>query len=184
MNHSFFHPEKQYGETLPVFDHEWEAIAFYYDYRQSQTEELKELCQFFNISLDYSRGSLLEVEALYFRSIKELLLADWNLPIDEFEKMLSVYVIDCAIRHHDDAEWVVKPYPYTDGAYTTGVRRGNKTWHTDNCCEHLYLQKKRIIRLSASMNLLCVNIEKESFSDSREGFFLVSCNIQSVYSPL
>lgn len=106
MNHSFFHPEKQYGETLPVFDHEWEAIAFYYDYRQSQTEELKELCQFFNISLDYSRGSLLEVEALYFRSIKELLLADWNLPIDEFEKMLSVYVIDCAIRHHDDAEWV------------------------------------------------------------------------------
>ena len=52
---------------------------------------------------DYSRGSLLEVEALYFRSIKELLLADWNLPIDEFEKMLSVYVIDCAIRHHDDA---------------------------------------------------------------------------------
>ncbi|MEC2174310.1 hypothetical protein P9G41_06180, partial [Bacillus amyloliquefaciens] len=33
MNHSFFHPEKQYGETLPVFDHEWEAIAFYYDYR-------------------------------------------------------------------------------------------------------------------------------------------------------
>lgn len=56
MNHSFFHPEKQYGETLPVFDHEWEAIAFYYDYRQSQTEELKELCQFFNISLDYSRS--------------------------------------------------------------------------------------------------------------------------------
>lgn len=145
MNHSFFHPEKQYGETLPVFDHEWEAIAFYYDYRQSQTEELKELCQFFNISLDYSRGSLLEVEALYFRSIQELLLADWNLPIDEFEKMLSVYVIDCAIRHHDDAEWVVKPYPYTDGAYTTGVRRGNKTWHTDNCCEHLYLQKEEEI---------------------------------------
>ncbi len=70
MNHSFFHPEKQYGETLPVFDHEWEAIAFYYDYRQSQTEELKELCQFFNISLDYSPGSLLAVEALYFRSIK------------------------------------------------------------------------------------------------------------------
>lgn len=82
------------------------------------------------------------METLYFRSIKELLLADWNLPIDEFEKMLSVYVIDCAIRHHDDAEWIVKPYPYTDGAYTTGVRRGNKTWHTDNCCEHLYLQKE------------------------------------------
>lgn len=69
-------------------------------------------------------------------------MADWNLPIDEFEKMLSVYVIDCAITHHDDAEWVVKPYPYTDGAYTTGVRRGNKTWHTDNSCEHLYLQKE------------------------------------------
>lgn len=63
MNHSFFHPEKQYGDSLPVFEHEWEAIAFYYDYRQSQTEELNELCQFYNISLDYSRDSLKELES-------------------------------------------------------------------------------------------------------------------------
>ncbi|MCY9417746.1 hypothetical protein MOF50_14085, partial [Bacillus inaquosorum] len=36
MNHSFFQPEKQYSEDQPIFDQEWEAIAFYYDYRQSQ----------------------------------------------------------------------------------------------------------------------------------------------------
>ncbi|MCY8164659.1 hypothetical protein MOC52_19130, partial [Bacillus inaquosorum] len=97
MNHSFFQPEKQYGEDLPIFDQEWEAIAFYYDYRQSQIEELNELCQFYNISLTYTRESLEELENLYFQSIQELLLADWNLPIEEFEKMISVYLIDCVI---------------------------------------------------------------------------------------
>ncbi|ATO27295.1 MULTISPECIES: hypothetical protein [Bacillus] len=142
MNHSFFQPEKQYGEGLPTFEQEWEAIAFYYDYRQSQLEELSELCQFHNISLTYTRESLEELEHLYFQSIQELLLADWELPIEEFEKMISIYIIDCAIKHHHDAEWVVAPYPYTDGAYTMGYRRGNKTWHTANCCENLYLRKK------------------------------------------
>ena len=29
-----------YGELVPSFDHEWEAIAFYFDYRQTQLEEL------------------------------------------------------------------------------------------------------------------------------------------------
>ncbi|MCY8510883.1 hypothetical protein MOD07_15200 [Bacillus mojavensis] len=132
MNHSFFQPEKQYGEDLPVFEQEWEAIAFYYDYRQSQIEELNELCQFYNISLTHTRESLEELENLYFQSIQELLLADWNLPIEEFEK----------IAHHEDAEWIVKPYPYTDGAYTMGFRRNRKSWHTVNCCDRLYLRQK------------------------------------------
>lgn len=142
MNHSFFQPEKQYGEDLPIFDQEWEAIAFYYDYRQSQIEELNELCQFFNISLIYTRESLEELENLYFQSIQELLLADWNLPIEEFEKMISVYLIDCVIARHEDAEWVVKPYPYKDGAYTLGFRRHRKSWHTMNACDGLYLRQK------------------------------------------
>lgn len=100
------------------------------------------MCQFYNISLTYTRESLEELENLYFQSIQELLLADWNLPIEEFEKMISVYLIDCVIAHHEDAEWIVKSYPYTDGAYTMGFRRHRKSWHTMNCCDRLYLQQK------------------------------------------
>lgn len=74
MNHSFFQPEKQYGEDLPIFDQEWEAIAFYYDYRQSQIEELNELCQFFNISLTYTRESLEELENFIFKVYKSFCL--------------------------------------------------------------------------------------------------------------
>lgn len=63
-----------YGELVPSFEHEWEAIAFYFDYRQTQLEELAQLCHFHNISLDYSEESLYQLESLYFDAFRQQLL--------------------------------------------------------------------------------------------------------------
>ncbi|EKF37267.1 hypothetical protein BA1_01410 [Bacillus xiamenensis] len=131
-----------YGEQVPSFDHEWEAIAFYFDYRQTQLEELAQLCHFHHISLDYSEDSLYQLESLYFDAFTQQLFAEWKMPIDALEAMMSVYMGEVVIRHHSDADWVVLPYMDSPHQYTLGLRRDNKTWHSPAFCEHLYLEKQ------------------------------------------
>ncbi|KIL24255.1 hypothetical protein B4134_3069 [Bacillus safensis] len=132
-----------YGELVPSFDHEWEAIAFYFDYRQTQLEELAQLCHFHNISLDYSEESLYQLESLYFDALTKQLFAEWKMPIDALEAMMSVYIGEVVIRHHSDADWVVRPYMDSPHKYTLGLRRNNKTWHcSTQFCEQLYLEKQ------------------------------------------
>ncbi|MGE6630339.1 hypothetical protein [Bacillus sp. NPDC077027] len=131
-----------YGEIVPTFDYEWEAIAFYFDYRQTQLQELAKLCHFHNISLDASEESLYQLESLYFDAFAHQLFAEWQMPIEVFEAMMSVYLGEVVIRHHSDAEWVVQPYMDSSQQFTLGLRRNNKTWHSTQFCENLYLEKQ------------------------------------------
>ncbi|MTH54009.1 hypothetical protein GKZ89_11380 [Bacillus mangrovi] len=141
--HESFHIEEEYGRSLPEFETEFEAIAYYYDYRQEMLATLFDAAEYLRIrELDYSPESLYDVENLYFSCFRTNGWKELQLTIREFEMMMSIYFGEVVTRHISQTDWTVKPYPFDEKKYVLGLKRGQHTDFSTNLFEDHYLSVK------------------------------------------
>ncbi|MGD7007098.1 hypothetical protein [Metabacillus sp. 84] len=143
MMHESFHIEEEYGRNLPEFKTEFEAIAYYFDYRFEQLAILSEAAEYMNgKELNYTPESLIELETLYFTFFRTNGWKELQLTIHEFETMMSIYFGEVVTRHLPDSDWAVQPYPFDEKKYVLGLNRGKHTDYFNNLFEDHYLTVK------------------------------------------
>jgi hypothetical protein len=130
----------EYADQLPFFDNLYAAQAHYYNQRKEQLLHLEEICREVNLPLDYSPDSLIYLEALYFQFFQTNRFYDFQLSIEEFEQLISVYLCEIVIQKNSgNAEWFVEEYSHVDHKYTMGIRYGRYHLHFQNLFPHHYL---------------------------------------------
>ncbi|MBS2970845.1 hypothetical protein J9317_19060 [Metabacillus sp. KIGAM252] len=141
--HESFHIEEEYGRNLPEFESEFEAIAFYFDFRIEKLSILNEAAEYMRLrELDYSPESLIDLEKLYFMCFRTNGWKDLQLTIHEFETMMSIYFGEVVTRNIPGTDWAVQPYPFNESKYVLGLNRGKHTDFFTNYFEDHYLSVK------------------------------------------
>ncbi|MBM7605338.1 hypothetical protein JOC75_003361 [Metabacillus crassostreae] len=134
---------QEYGEQLPDFDNIYTAQAHYYEFRKDHLFLLEEISNEFNIIIDYSPKSLMDIEKLYFDLFKDNKYFDLQITIAEFETCMSIYLCEVLVRENPEcSEWLVKEYPFIDNKFVMGIRYGRYHQYFQNMFLDHYVSHK------------------------------------------
>lgn len=133
----------EYGEQLPHFDNIYAAQTHFYEFRKDLLFLLEEICNEFNIIIDYTPKSLMSIEKLYFDLFKDNKFFDLQLTIEEFETCMSIYLCEVLVRENPDcSEWLVQEYLFIDNKFVMGIRFGRYHQYFQNMFSDHYVSYK------------------------------------------
>ncbi|MEW4283292.1 hypothetical protein [Priestia koreensis] len=119
---------KEYGQDLISCEDKIEAKVYYYQLRERVMKKLRNVSEYVDeLQIDYSPGSLLVLELLYFDLYETNRFDVLDVTRQEMEECLAVYLGEVTTAQVSDVDWVVEEYPFIEGKYIMGIRQGTYT---------------------------------------------------------
>jgi hypothetical protein len=118
----------QFGQRLPSFAGLAQAREYYFAYRDNHLALLASAAgKQTGFTCDYSPESLKQLEQWYFELYETDSFQVYDLDRERFERCMSMYFGEVAVRNTRGAKWVVQEYVTGHGKYELGVSKGLMT---------------------------------------------------------
>lgn len=115
----------KYSQDLIAFRDSKEAEDFFFTYRTSLLEELEKISAGSGVfTPDYSVDSLDPLEKWYFYLYENESFSRIGETKEAFEKMMEIYFGEIAVRNSEEANWIVREFPFFKGKYELLVKKG------------------------------------------------------------
>jgi hypothetical protein len=115
----------KYSKDLIAFNDSKEAEDFFSTYRTSLLEELERISAESGVfTPDYSVDSLDPLEKWYFDLYENDSFSSTGVTKETFEKMMEIYFGETAVRGSEEANWIVREFPFVKGKYELLVKKG------------------------------------------------------------
>lgn len=116
---------RSYGEKLKSFDNLEEAKQYFLHIKDGLLNEFERLCKDNPIFLpDYTAESLKKLEKCYFELFENDSFDSIGLDRKKFERIMSMYYGETAVRNNDTVKWVVREYAFVGGKYELMLNEG------------------------------------------------------------
>ena len=137
------------GMSKKSFSSLEDAENYYFLYINFLDNKIKDICQKYNLILDYSLNSIKAIEKLYFDFYEKNEFAQINISRDEFGKMLGIYWGKCAINYNSEYTWKVKEDWFVKGKYQLYLedKKGNLISYKIFCNLYEYPNNKTKTRM-------------------------------------
>lgn len=132
----------EYGKKLKKFHDISKAEDYFFSYKDNLLKKLESFSAQNSYFLpDYTVESLKKIEKWYFDLYEKGKFHKFGFTRNKFERIMSVYFGEVAVKNNNDAKWLVEEYAFLQNRYQLLVNREGLNMAVVNLCHDLYKEE-------------------------------------------